>query len=239
MIQMLNFLIRVIKKLNFPKQKGAISYSQSGEDLIIDFVFRAMSLKSPSYLDIGAHSPIALSNTYFFYRSGAKGVCIEADPELYESFKKQRNRDICINCGVGPKDVGLSNFYLMSSSTLNTFSEEEAKRYESYGTNIIKSVIKVPISGINSILEQHFHDVAPDIVSIDVEGLDFAIVSAIDFARWRPKVFCIETLTYSETREEKKTQEIIDFLVSKDYLVYGDTYINTIFVDRASWVGEK
>ncbi len=234
---MLNLLCNLYKNLRPRNQQKKISYSQSGEDLIIDFVLKAMNLKLPSYLDIGAHSPDYLSNTYFFYKSGSKGVCIEADPELHRVFEKQRNRDISINCGIGPEDVGLSDFYLMSSSTLNTFSKEEAAKYESYGTNKIKSVIKIPIIGINSILEKYFIDQAPDIVSIDVEGLDFAIVSAIDFSRCRPKIFCIETLTYSETRQEVKNDEIIQFLKSKDYIVYGDTYINTIFVDRASWIG--
>lgn len=235
---MLNLLCNFFKKIKPQNQKLKTSYSQSGEDLIIDFVIQAMRLKSPSYLDIGAHSPVYLSNTYFFYKSGSKGVCIEADPELNEIFKKERSRDICINCGIGPEDAGLSDFYLMTSSTLNTFSKEEATKYESYGANVIKSVIKVPIIGINSILEKYFIDQTPDIVSIDVEGLDFAIVSAIDFSKWRPKIFCVETLTYSETRQELKNEEIISFLKSKDYFVYGDTYINTIFVDRASWVGE-
>lgn len=234
---MLNLLCKLLKKLNFKNKKKKISYAQSGEDLIIDFVLNAMKLNSVTYLDIGAHSPDYLSNTYFFYKSGSSGVCIEADPELNEFFKKRRNRDTCLNCGIGPEDVGLSDFYLMSSSTLNTFSKEEAIKYESYGTNKIKAVIKVPIFGINSILEKYFIDRAPDIVSIDVEGLDFAIVSAIDFSRWRPKVFCIETLSYSETRQEVKNDEIIQFFKSKNYIVYGDTYINTIFVDRASWVG--
>ena len=235
---MLNLLRKFFKIQKPQNQTMKISYSQSGEDLIMDFVLQAMRLKSPSYLDIGAHSPVYLSNTYFFYQSGSKGVCVEADPELNEIIRKQRNRDICVNCGIGPEDAGLSDFYLMSSSTLNTFSKEEATKYESYGANVIKSVIKVPIVGINSVLEKYFTEQTPDIVSIDVEGLDFAIVSAIDFSRWRPKVFCIETLTYSETRQEVKNEEIIHFLKSKDYFVYGDTYINTILVDRASWVGE-
>lgn len=234
---MLNLFYKLFKIQNLQNLKKKVSYSQSGEDLIIDFALQAMKLKSVTYLDIGAHSPDYLSNTYLFYKSGSKGVCIEADPQLYEIFKRQRNRDTCINCGVGSEDVGLSDFYLMTSSTLNTFSKEEAAKYESYGSNKIKSVIKIPIIGINSILEKYFTNEAPDIISIDVEGLDFAIVSAIDFSRWRPKVFCIETLTYSEVRQEEKNHEIIQFLKSKDYIVYGDTYINTIFIDRASWVG--
>lgn len=235
---MLNLFRKFFKKLNPPQKTMKNSYSQSGEDLIMDFVLQAMRLKSPSYLDIGAHAPVYLSNTYFFYQSGSKGVCVEADPELNEIIRRRRSRDICVNCGVGSEDAGLSDFYLMTSSTLNTFSKEEATKYESYGANKIKSVIKVPIIGINSILEKYFNNQAPDIVSIDVEGLDFAIVSAIDFSKWRPKIFCIETLTYSETRQEVKSEEIIHFLKSKDYFAYGDTYINTIFVDRASWVGE-
>ncbi|MGB5027475.1 MAG: hypothetical protein WBO38_03165, partial [Chitinophagaceae bacterium] len=39
------------------------SYSQSGEDIIVSYLFERMGIKKPTYLDIGANHPIALSNT--------------------------------------------------------------------------------------------------------------------------------------------------------------------------------
>ncbi|MFM6249337.1 MAG: hypothetical protein ACKPEQ_09345, partial [Dolichospermum sp.] len=64
----------------FNKDSKHISYSQCGEDLIINFIFNNLGIINPSYLDIGAHHPTYLSNTYSFYRKGCQGVCVEPDP---------------------------------------------------------------------------------------------------------------------------------------------------------------
>jgi hypothetical protein len=65
--------------------------------------------------------------------------------------------------------------------------------------------------------------------------MDFQILQSLDLDKWRPEVFCIETLTYTEDKTERKLREIIDHMLGKDYMVYADTYINTIFVDRKTW----
>lgn len=48
------------------------SYSQCGEDIIINFLLRRLGLDSSSifYIDIGAHHPYYLSNTAFFMKKG-------------------------------------------------------------------------------------------------------------------------------------------------------------------------
>lgn len=212
-----------------------ISFSQCGEDLIVDFVLReTLHIKQPSYLDIGAYHPSLLSNTYHFYKLGGRGVCVEPDPILCAAIKQTRPRDICLNAGVGLTATDTADFYVMSVGTLNTFSRQEAERYQSYGTSKIEKVIPVPLLTVNQIIKKHF-DSAPNFVSIDVEGWDAQIVSTFDFSRFRPQLFCIETLTYTSDKSEKKIDEIIDLMLAKDYFVFADTYINTIFVDKSSW----
>ena len=57
-----------------------ISYSQCGEDLILKQLFTALGIGKVNYLDIGAHHPTCLNNTYLFYGYGGHGVCVEPDP---------------------------------------------------------------------------------------------------------------------------------------------------------------
>ena len=45
-------ILRNLKK-DFKKN----SYSQFGEDIIVKFIFDALNIKKPSYIDIGAHDP--------------------------------------------------------------------------------------------------------------------------------------------------------------------------------------
>ena len=168
-----------------------------------------------------------------FYVNGDRGDCVEPDPALFKDFVVQRPGDTNINCGVGAS-TGSAEFYVMSTSTLNTFSMEEAQRYQSYGTHQIVKTLSVKLKIINDILEQAFSN-CPHFVSLDVEGLDYEILNSLDFERFRPQVFCLETLSFTEEKTESKLTEIIDLMHSKGYITYADTYINTIFVDKAAW----
>lgn len=210
------------------------SYAQCGEDMIADFILTNLKINLPYYLDIGAHHPSYLSNTYFFYKKGATGVCIEPDPDLFAEIRKKRKRDLCINAGVGVTSATEADFYVMSSKTLNTFSKDEAERYQSYGRQKIEKVYQVPLLPIGEILEKHLLKV-PNFVSLDVEGLDYEIIQAFNLRQWRPEVFCIETITYTEDNSEEKENDIICHMLNNEYMVYADTYINTIFVDRKKW----
>jgi FkbM family methyltransferase len=214
----------------------AVSYSQCGEDLIVSFLMNMLGISRPSYLDIGAHHPTYLSNTYLFYWRGCRGVCVEPDPELFKKIKRKRTGDKCLNVGVGSDADAVSemDFYIMSSRTLNTFSKAEAERYQSYGNQKIQQVISIPLISVNDMIGKYFSP-APNFVSLDVEGLDLQIIQSMDFNKYRPEVFCIETLSYTENRTERKLNEIIDLMHQKNYVTYADTYINTIFVEKGAW----
>jgi FkbM family methyltransferase len=193
----------------------------------------ALGVGAVSYLDIGAHHPRYLSNTYYFYRQGGRGVCVEPDPNALNAFKQVRPRDICLPVGIGTSP-GTADLFLMTTSTLNTFSREEAERYQAYGTERIERVIPVEIKTVNQVLEEYF-EMAPDFISMDVEGMDLSILKSFDFERFRPKVFCVETLTYTEDGGEKKISELSNILQEHGYLIYADTFINTIAVDHHAW----
>ncbi len=214
-----------------------ISYAQCGEDLIVDYVLAMLHVDTVSYLDIGAHHPRYLSNTYYFYRQGGRGVCIEPDPNALSAFQQARPRDVCLPVGIGASP-GTADLFLMTTSTLNTFSREEAERYQSYGKERIERVISVEIKTVTQVLEEYF-ELVPDFVSMDVEGMDLSILKGFDFDRFRPKVFCVETLTYAEDGSEEKISELPSILEQNGYLIYADTYINTIAVDRQAWSNRR
>jgi FkbM family methyltransferase len=212
-----------------------VSYSQCGEDLIIDFIFTTLKIESPTYLDLGAHHPYYLSNTAFFYLKNSFGVSVEPDPDLFKLIKNERPNEISLNVGVGIEGSEFADFYIMNIPTLNTFSKSEAERYASYPGKSIKEVIMLPILTVNQIIQSNFKGKAPNFVSLDVEGMDFEIVNSYEFDKYRPEVFCIETLTYTEDNTERKLNNIIEYMLNKDYFLYADTYINSIFVDKKKW----
>lgn len=219
------------------EKDGRLSFSQTGEDLIIEMAFSLLGINQPYYLDLGAHHPTHLSNTYYFYRRGAHGVCVEADPTLCAAIAAKRPRDKCLNIGVGAGESTEADFYIMSTRSLNTFSRAEAERYAGYGKQTIDQVVRVPLLDVNEIIARHCERV-PDLVSLDIEGLDLQVVERFDFARYQPAVFCVETLTYTEDRTETKVTEIIARMQAAGYLVMADTYINTVFVRKDRWSGK-
>ncbi len=211
---------------------GKVSYAQCGEDIIVEFVLEQLGITKPYYLDLGAHHPTYLSNTYMFYRKRCQGVCIEPDPNLAATIKRKRSRDVVLPIGVGAQGDELT-FYKIDPPTLNTFSKSEAERYVEQGHKIKETQV-VRVRSINDVLENEC-SVQPDFVSLDVEGLDLEIIKAWDFKTYRPPVFCIETLTYTADSSEGKIRSIIKYMETVGYMVYADTYINTIFVDKKTW----
>ncbi len=211
------------------------SYSQSGEDIIISDLFHRLQISNPAYLDIGANAPISLSNTYRFYTRGSRGVCVEPNPELYKKLKNKRPGDVCLNAGISFDDKREADFYLFPEkyNGLNTFSKEEADFWEHTGNDLIgkhrvERVIRMPLIDINEVIGKYF-SLHPNFISIDVEGLDLEIAKTIDFDKYKPEVFCLETLGFIAGNKEIKKKEIVDFFIDKGYFIYADTYINTIF----------
>ncbi len=208
---------------------GRLSYAQGGEDVAADFFFQYIGLKDITYLDIGAYHPVKINNTFFFYRKGNKGVLVEPNSAMCERLRSARPRDTTLEAGVGVSNVKEADYYVMTDVSWNTFSKEEALHQEE-ATNKrirIRRVVKMPLLNINDVMDKHFGK-APAYLSIDAEGLHFAILKSIDFKRFRPPLICVETLV-SGTR--KTISEIPSFMEQKGYVPRGGSFVNTLFVD--------
>ena len=226
---------RLYEMVNPPSYDRAFrSYAQAGEDKILNQLFCSMGITKPNYLDIGANLPNVNNNTYLFFESGGTGVCVEADPELFGHLSKVRKTDTCLNIGITYDNRREAEFYIFDLPSLNTLSKKEAEFREKNGTYKVKKTIKIPLKTINEVLDEYFVR-TPDLISIDVEGIDLEILRSLNFDKHRPLAICAETITYSETRKERKMTEISDFMISKGYFVYADTHINTIFVDQSKF----
>jgi hypothetical protein len=205
------------------------SYSQSGEDRIVAFAFNSLGIQKPTYLDIGAYNPKKLSNTFLFYERGFRGVCVEPNRELAAYIARKRPGDVVLNVGAGFTDAHEQDLFLLETETLSTFSKAESERMVELGYPV-KAVEKIPLMPINDLLARF--DPWPNFVSLDAEGMDFDLLRAIDFTRFRPEVICVETVEF-ETGEHDPA--IAEFLVSKGHRVYAMTPVNTIFVNRGAW----
>jgi FkbM family methyltransferase len=195
---------------------------------VVESLFRVLGIDAPTYVDVGAYEPLICNNTYFFYRKGGRGVLVEPNVDLTPVLKKVRPRDVTLTAGVGVDDTAELDYYVLSLPQLNTFDRARAEAIEADtgGKVRVLRVVKMPLLNINRVIEEHL-GAAPDYLSIDVEGLDLAILKTLDFARFRPTIVCAE---HPDVPAERA--ELLALLDGHGYAVRGQTYPNTIFVDR-------
>ncbi len=219
------------------------SFSQCGEDLIIKYIFYLKGVKKPSYLDIGAHHPYYLNNTALFYLKGSRGINIEANPNLIQLFHKHRGADVNLNIGIGPSNSEL-DFYVFKDSTLSTFSAEEREKMVMFGKDTGQSkyqlleTIKVSVKTVEEVLNEYASGIMPDLLTIDVEGLDYQILQSIDFSVYRPKVICVEISEHSPTGRGARITQLASLIESLGYFEYATTNLNSIFIEEQFWFGE-
>jgi FkbM family methyltransferase len=230
------FLKRIIKQAVYsivPPPYVPASYSQAGEDAILRFLFADKKMERISYLDVGTNVPDTGNNTYLFYRNGSRGVCVEADKTLIPEIARIRPGDKILNVGVSTDGSGEAEFYVFECKGISTFDKAEAERRAASGSYRMTEIAKVKLADINCILRDNF-DSVPDLLSLDIEGLDMPVLRSLDFEKYPIPVVCVETCTYSETHLRPKDPSIAKFMLTQGYEVYADTYINTIFV-RRTW----
>jgi len=206
------------------------SYAQQGEDLILANIFTWLQIPHPSYIDIGAHEPIFGNNTYLFYRRGCRGVLVEPNPALTPKLRRTRPGDQVLEIGIGAKgdDEEVDYYVIEGDGSNNTFSADVAKSLQAAkGPKAVKEVIKRKLVNINKVLTESFPKGGPDLFSTDTEGYDLTILQSLDFDRFRPAAFCVETLSGVDPEPH-----ILALMNDKEYDVRGATFVNTIFVDR-------
>ncbi len=198
-------------------------YSQNGQDKFLnEIIFK--NKQNGFYIDIGAYDGISLSNTYFFEEHlNWDGICVEANPIVFQLLKKNR-RSKNLNCCVYEKKSEV-NFMVVTgpgevlSGIYDAYDERHINRIDecikSKGGK--KSLIMIPAMPFNDILES---SQVIDYCNIDVEGSELAILKSIDFEKSDIRIFTIEN-NYG-------TAEVRKFLKNKGYsmiAVVGDDEI--------------
>jgi FkbM family methyltransferase len=206
------------------------SFAQFGEDASVMEYFRTIGKRKIRYLDLGANDPVIHSNTFLFYRTGSSGVVVDANPRICARQRRKRPLDTVVNCGVAAKGGGTLDLFVMDMDGLSTLSEEWSERLQEQGLAKPAERITVPVVGIDDLLAQHFPGDAPDFASVDVEGLDYQLLEAWDFGKWRPHLLCAETGILTKGRHERDDR-FDSLMQQRRYQPLFVTFSNTIYLD--------
>lgn len=208
---------------------GSLHYSQEGEDILLDRLLGARA--SGFYVDIGAHHATRFSNTFALYRRGWRGINVDATPGSMDSFRSLRPRDINIETAVSDREAPL-HVHLFREAALNTADAALAQSYEDEGWEKI-SEAEVSTRALSSLLDQHLPEGMPiDLLSIDVEGEEMAVLRSGDWERYRPEIIIIEVLEC--TLPKLAEQPSIRFLAERGYTLRHRLFNSVVLMREVS-----
>lgn len=233
---------KIVKRLErLPDEDGMqfqtryISSSQSGEDCIINYVLSMLGYQmgEVTYLDLGANHAKFLSNTYNLYSQGARGVLVEANPQLIPELKIYRPGDIVLNRCIDTESNKEIEFYVINGDGLSTPSYQAAQEFlKENNTLKITNTVKVFTITVDDIMDTYFK-APPVVLNIDIEGEELEILNTISFEKYRPLIIISEMIPYrKELVVGEKNQNILKFMENINYIEYANTGINSIFIDK-------
>lgn len=202
-----SFLIGLVKVLFSPRQSKK-SYSQFGEDCALYQIFGGRKIGKGVYIDVGCHHPKKGNNTYFLYKKGWRGLLIDLELSKVYACKILRPFDTTILAAVSNKEELVDIYSPRAFSVMTTISKGASQN-----KNIIGSIQTKTLTSL--IDNSEFSGKHIDLLSIDVEGVDYEVLEGLDFNKYSPTVIVIESW-------EKNVREILlgkinVFLESKGY----------------------
>ena len=216
---------RLRRMLRPASQWGRESFSQEGEDLIVDRIIGSGA--SGFYVDVGAHHPYRFSNTYLFYRRGWSGLCIDPLPGMRAAFAAARPRDVALEIGIA-EHAGTARYFMFNEPALNTFSEPLARERDGVGAYRIVEVRDIPLLPLASVLESHMPAGRRiDFMSVDVEGYDLQALRSNDWNRYRPRIVVSESLSASMASLDE--DPVVAFLRGVGYSPVAKTGCSIVF----------
>lgn len=220
------------RKIITDSRENAIEiFSQEGEDKLLE---RFIGKKHFGiYVDVGAHHPTFLSNTYYFYKQGWRGINIDATPGAMKLFDKIRPYDINIEQPIANQSSELE-FHIFSAPELNTFDKVKVAEFLTYPKVILKKKIKLNTVKLERILEENLLKLGNpqiDFLTVDVEGMDIEVLKSNNWQKYRPLFILVEDI--SSNILESKDNEVGVFMSSVGYTLKAKT-LNTLFFQRNS-----
>ena len=201
------------------------SYSQLGEDIIIDHLLP--NIKNGFYIDVGAHHPYRFSNTFGFYKKGWRGINIDPIPGIKKLFDRKRSKDINLEIGIG-LNVGSFIYYDFKERAYNTFDKNIAKKLINNNTSLLKNKILIPINTLENILDKNLpKNKEIDFLNIDVEGLDFQVLQSNNWKKYKPQLICCETHTTIINILDSK---VYKFLLKQGYKCVAHNTFTSFFI---------
>jgi FkbM family methyltransferase len=210
----------------------ATYHSQCGQD---QFVYENYFKDSPPgiFVDIGAHNGITYSNTYFLEKERHwTGLCVEPLPDIFTQLCNNRNC-FCVQACVSDHTYygqllrvlnPIVNIEMLSG-LIDKYDPRHVERIQDtlkqYGGSY--ELIDVSCYSLNDLLE-HYNIKHINFLSLDIEGGEYDLLTAVDFERYKIDVIVVED-NYQDPR-------FATFLATKGYFCAKRLEWDLVFVHK-------
>jgi FkbM family methyltransferase len=180
------------------------------------------------FVEIGALDGIDGSNTKYFEDNGWDGVCVEPNPDLSDTLRKNRKCRV-ETCAVWRED-GTVKFQVnkggtqMLSGIVDTYDKRHIDRInnEAKMCGATSEVVEVQAKRFDSIVTQR----KIDFLSIDTEGSELEILKGIDLKHYDITVICIENNFLDPAHEQYMNSQ--GYKLHSTYLHSDQVYIKAL-----------
>jgi FkbM family methyltransferase len=220
-----NRALKLVTSL-FPRLSyGVRAYSSEGEDLILKRIFDKK--QNGVYIDVGAHHPFRVSNTYLLYKQNWTGINIDPMPGSKALFDKHRPKDTNLEIGVSVAKQQLT-YSIFNETALNTFSPEKVKEYTQDTKYRVIAEKKIDTWPLADILDKYLaKDVVIDFLTIDAEGLDLEVLRSNNWDKYRPTYVLVESPPSEVFQAD--SSELYQFMKQVGYGMFAKTYYTYFF----------
>ena len=214
---------KFLRKL-FLTKHFRFSYGQFGEDIPLYMLFRKREHGS-FFVDVGAFHPTKWSNSFYFYKNGWRGILIEMQAEKAKGLRLRRPGDIVIEEAVSETEGDVTIYSANDYSPSATIESPEGRNF---GSDRISGTVRSrPLTEMIDGTKYAGRKI--DLLSVDCEGHDLAVLRSLDFDCYRPKVIAVESHTI--TIAELQMSALHLFLTAKHYDLINRVGFTCIYAD--------
>jgi FkbM family methyltransferase len=181
-----------------------------------------------SYIDIGCYHPMSDNNTYFLYKAGWRGTIVDPNPNVKAQVEIYRKDDLYLELAVAT-EPGEQEFYMFTDAhSCNTLDKDFADMISKVTGQEVQKTIKVQCKTLDEIFDIHIdkYNNEPTILKIDIEGLDYDVISSYSF-KYRPVFIMLE----DELLGAFNNSKILQFMAGKNYKPVCSNFLSTLYMD--------
>lgn len=199
-------------------------HSQFGEDIVLNELIKK-EFSNGFFVDVGCYHPKKYSNTYSLYKKGWRGINVDMEEDKISLFILARPEDFNVLSAVSDKQEEVTLYRYSKFGVGSTIDEN-------YATSINEKVFDKKIiqtKTLNQIIEASpYKNRQIDVLSIDVEGIDFKVLNSLDIDTYKPKIIVIED--HHKTINDILKTNIYQLLNTKGYILRSWTFYSLIFI---------